>query len=290
LPLRRGAKILVVGKSADSLRNQAGGWTLDWQGMKNRNADFPAGDTILAGIREAAGEANVVFDETAAKADVAGFDAVIAVIGELPYAEMKGDIVAPASLAAGERFPEDLQALRRVAGRGKPVITVFVAGRPLYTNDLMNLSDAFVAAWLPGTEGKGVADVLFRDARGAIAYDFHGTLALRWPRSPDQAAFAKNDGEPLFALGYGLTYANPRPLGTLAGEQGRGARGMLVIPAQAGIQPLLAMLSTKQKTGQELDDARRFPDQAASTSMPSQSRLRGNDEHAPWPLALSPAP
>ena len=215
LPLKRGEKILVVGKSANSLRNQSGGWTLDWQGMKNRNADFRAGDTILAGIRDAAGEANVVFDKTATAANVDTFDAVVAVIGELPYAEMKGDILAPASLAESGRFPEDRQVLERVAGHGKPVITVLVSGRPLYANDLMNLSDAFVAAWLPGTEGKGVADVLFRDARGAIAYDFHGTLAFRWPRTPCQSAFATGDGEPLFALGYGLKYTNPQHLDPL---------------------------------------------------------------------------
>jgi len=137
------------------------------------------------------------------------------VIGELPYAEMKGDILAPASLAESGRFPEDRQVLERVAGHGKPVITVLVSGRPLYANDLMNLSDAFVAAWLPGTEGKGVADVLFRDARGAIAYDFHGTLAFRWPRTPCQSAFATGDGEPLFALGYGLKYTNPQHLDPL---------------------------------------------------------------------------
>jgi beta-glucosidase len=223
LPLKRGAKILVVGKSANSLRNQSGGWTLDWQGMKNRNADFSAGDTILAGIRDAAGEANVVFDKTATAANVDTFDAVIAVLGELPYAEMKGDILAPGSLAESERFPEDRQVLERVAGHGKPVITVLVSGRPLYANDLMNLSDAFVAAWLPGTEGKGVADVLFRDARGAIAYDFHGTLAFRWPRTPCQSAFATGDGEPLFALGYGLKYTNPQhldPLDTPAAASG----------------------------------------------------------------------
>lgn len=215
LPLKRGAKILVVGKSANSLRNQSGGWTLDWQGMKSRNADFLTGDTILAGIREAAGAANVVFDKTAAEANVGAFDAVIAVIGELPYAEMKGDVPAPAGIADSERFPEDLQVLRRVVGHGRPVISVLVSGRPLYTNDLMNLSDAFVAAWLPGTEGKGVADVLFRDARGEIAYDFRGTLAFQWPRSPCQAAFGKDDGRPLFALGYGLKYTNPQHLDPL---------------------------------------------------------------------------
>ncbi|WP_347261496.1 glycoside hydrolase family 3 protein [Rudaea sp.] len=215
LPLRRGAKILVVGKSANSLRNQSGGWTLNWQGMKNHNADFLTGDTILAGIREAAGAANVVLDKTASSAKVESFDAVVAVVGELPYAEMKGDIPFPETIAESRLFPEDLQVLRKVAGHGKPVITVLVSGRPLYANDLINLSDAFVAAWLPGTEGKGVADVLFRDARGAIAHDFHGRLAFQWPRTPCQSAFAKGDGEPLFALGYGLTYANPQTLARL---------------------------------------------------------------------------
>ncbi|MBN8886597.1 MAG: glycoside hydrolase family 3 protein [Rudaea sp.] len=216
LPLRRGAKILVVGKSADSLRNQSGGWTLNWQGMKNRNADFPVGDTILAGIREAAGAKNVVFDETGAASNVGAFDAVIAVIGETPYAEMKGDILPPDNIAESRRFPEDLEVLRRVAGHGKPVVSVLVSGRPLYANDLIDLSAAFVAAWLPGTEGKGVADVLFRDARGAVAYDFTGTLAFKWPRSPCQSSFAAGDGEPLFALGYGLKYTNPQHLGPLA--------------------------------------------------------------------------
>ena len=215
LPLKRGAKILVVGKSANSLRNQSGGWTLDWQGMKGRNTEFLTGDTILAGIREAAGPANVVFDKTASEANVDAFDAIIAVIGELPYAEMKGDILAPASLAESERFPEDRQVLQRIAGHGKPVITVLVSGRPLYTSDLMNLSDAFVAAWLPGTEGKGVADVLFRDAHGAVAYDFHGTLAFRWPRTPCQSAFAADDGEALFALGFGLKYTSSHHLDPL---------------------------------------------------------------------------
>lgn len=216
LPLKRSAKILVVGKSANSLRNQAGGWTLDWQGMKNRNADFLIGDTILAGIRETAGEANVVFDKTATKAKVESFDAVIAVIGELPYAEMKGDILFPDTIAESRHFPEDLEVLRRVAGHGKPVITVLVSGRPLYANELINLSDAFVAAWLPGTEGKGVADVLFRTANGAIAHDFRGTLAFAWPHAPCQTSFAAGDGGPQFARGYGLTYANPQPLGLIA--------------------------------------------------------------------------
>jgi beta-glucosidase len=215
LPLNRGARILVVGKSADSMRNQAGGWSLNWQGMKNHNADFPAGETILAGIRQTIGAANVVFDANAEHAKPGDFDAVIAVIGELPYAEMKGDILRPDSIAASARYPEDLAVLRKVAGQGKPVIAVFVSGRPMYTNDLMNLSDAFVAAWLPGTEGGGIADVLFKDENGVAAFDFRGKLPFAWPRAPCQASFGPGDGEPLFARGYGLKYTNSAHLDAL---------------------------------------------------------------------------
>src|SRR3546814_20262840 len=83
------------------------------------------------------------------------------VIGETPYAETTGDIVPSDTVTHSRHYPEDLAVLEAVAGKGTPVVTVFVSGRPLYANDLINLSDAFVAAWLPGSEGKGVADVLF---------------------------------------------------------------------------------------------------------------------------------
>jgi beta-glucosidase len=219
LPLKRGMKILVVGKSADSLRNQSGGWSLSWQGAKNTNADFPAGDSILAGLRAALGAANVTFRKNAedidTRDDLRTVDAVVAMIGELPSAEMKGDIAAINSVAESSRYPEDLAVLRKVAGRGKPVISVLLSGRPLYASDLINLSDAFVAAWLPGTEGKGVSDLLVAGADGKPAYDFSGRLAFRWPRTPCQSAFAKGDGEALFALGHGLKYTNPQHLGPL---------------------------------------------------------------------------
>jgi beta-glucosidase len=214
LPLAQNKKILVVGRSADSLRNQAGGWSLDWQGAKNTNADFPAGDTILAGIREAAGNANVVYSEDAAAVTPADFDVIIAVLGEGPYAEMKGDIIAPGLLSLTSQHPEDRAVLDRVAGYGKPVVTVLVSGRPLYVSDLINRSDAFVAAWLPGTEGKGIADVLFADARGQSRYDFRGTLPFAWPRSPCQDSF-EGHARPLFERGYGLRYAHPKRLAVI---------------------------------------------------------------------------
>ncbi|HWU71670.1 MAG TPA: glycoside hydrolase family 3 protein, partial [Pseudoxanthomonas sp.] len=204
LPLKRGQRVLVVGKGADSLPNQAGGWSLTWQGTDNANADYPNADSIVAGFREALGADNVTLLASAEGADASQFDAVVAVIGETPYAEMMGDIVPSDTVAHSRRFPEDLAILQAAAKTGKPVITVFLSGRPLYANDLLNLSNAFVAAWLPGTEGKGVADVLVAGADGKPAHDFRGRLTFPWPNlacpAPNKPA--------LFKPGYGLGYAN----------------------------------------------------------------------------------
>jgi beta-glucosidase len=208
LPLARGKKILVVGKSADSMANQSGGWSLTWQGTDNKNSDYPVGDTILAGIRDAAGAANVSYSANGAGVDVGQFDAVIAVIGETPYAEGDGDIGPSGTLRLSGRHPEDMAVLQAVAGKGKPVVTVLVSGRPLYVNDMLNLSDSFVAAWLPGTEGKGVADVLFRSKAGKVNADFRGKLSFSWPKSACQSPLNVGDAQydPLFKFGYGLDY------------------------------------------------------------------------------------
>ena len=216
LPLKPGSKILVVGKSADSLSNQTGGWSLTWQGTDNGNADFPHGETILAGLRQAAGAANVTYSETAQGVDLKPFDAIVAVIGETPYAETMGDIMPSATLRHSDRHPEDLAVLQTVAKGHKPVVVVFVAGRPLYVNNLLNLSDAFVAAWLPGTEGAGVADVLVAGPSGAGPHDFSGTLAMPWPGvpCPDASGSAKATRW-LFAPGYGLRYSGRHAMAAL---------------------------------------------------------------------------
>ncbi|KQV46754.1 glycoside hydrolase family 3 protein [Duganella sp. Root336D2] len=214
LPLARGRKILVVGKSADDIPNQTGGWSLTWQGTDNTNADFPNADSILTGIRAAAGQGNVEFSVDAKGVDLSRFDAVIAVIGERPYAEGDGDIGPSGTLRHSSRYPEDLAVLEAVAGQGKPVITVFVAGRPLFVNDLLNLSDTFIAAWLPGTEGKGVSDLL---VAGPRSYDFGGKLSFSWPQSACQTPLNFGDAgyTPLFALNYGLRKGQRSKLGTL---------------------------------------------------------------------------
>jgi beta-glucosidase len=216
LPLAAGKKLLVVGKAADSMANQTGGWALTWQGTTNSNADFPNADTILAGIRAAAGSANVTFSLDGTGVNPADYDAVIAVIGEGPYAEGDGDIGPSGTLRHSSRYPEDLAVLQQVAGKGKPVVTVFLSGRPLWVNDLMNLSDTFIAAWLPGTEGKGVSDLLVA-SKGAKAYDFKGSLSFSWPKTVCQTPLNVGDANyaPLFAYGYGLKTGVRSRLGKL---------------------------------------------------------------------------
>jgi beta-glucosidase len=213
LPLSPRSKVLVVGKSADSMQNQAGGWTLSWQGTGNSNADFPTGTTILGGLKEALGASNVTFAETADGVDPSKFDAVIAVIGETPYAEGVGDI-GKRSLEAAKLYPGDLAVLDKVHGKGAPVVTVYVSGRPLWVNKELNRSEAFVAAWLPGTEGGGVADML---VRGRNNKDFSGKLSYSWPKTACQTPLNQGqaDYDPLFPLGYGLRGNQTGNVGTL---------------------------------------------------------------------------
>ncbi|TCO55103.1 glycoside hydrolase family 3 protein [Actinocrispum wychmicini] len=213
LPLSPKSKVLVVGKSADSMSDQTGGWTLTWQGTGNTNTDFPHGTTVLTGLKQALGDANVTYSANGDGVDPAKFDAVIAVIGETPYAEGVGDI-GKRSLEAAKLYPGDFTVLDKVHGKGAPVVTVYLSGRLLYTNKEINRSDAFVAGFLPGTEGEGVADML---VRGRDWHDFTGKLSYSWPRAACQTPL--NAGmpgyDPLFPLGYGLTSRQTGNVGPL---------------------------------------------------------------------------
>jgi len=218
LPLTRNGKILVVGKGADKFSIQTGGWTLSWQGTGNSNADFPTGETVLAGIRRLVGDANVTFSENADDVvDLHPFAAVIAVNGETPYAEGVGDIGRTRTLEHAARYPSDLAVLDRVTGKGVPVVTIFFSGRPAYVNKELNRSDAFVAAFLPGTEAGAIADLLFRDERGRIGRGFTGKLSYSWPAAACQTPINVGDTsyDPLFKYGFGLSYRDQVDLAVL---------------------------------------------------------------------------
>jgi len=208
LPLKPSANILVAGGGADNIPQQAGGWSLTWQGGGTTNADFPNAQSIWSGIstavKDAGGSATLSADGRYAKKP----DAAIVVFGEQPYAEFKGD---RPNLEYSPDDKSDLDLLRKLKAAGVPVVAVFLSGRPLWVNAELNASDAFVAAFLPGSEGGGVADVLFRKKDGSVANDFRGKLSFSWPKRPNQYTLNRSDPgyDPLFAFGYGLSYAKP---------------------------------------------------------------------------------
>ncbi|PZQ57438.1 MAG: 1,4-beta-D-glucan glucohydrolase [Novosphingobium pentaromativorans] len=208
LPLKPNAEILVAGKAADSVSQQAGGWSITWQGADLPNSAFPNATSIWKGIEDtvqaAGGTATYAPDGTFAKKP----DAAIVVFGETPYAEFKGDIP---NLEYSPGDKPDLAMLKRLKAAGIPVVAVFLSGRPLWVNAELNASDAFVAAFLPGSEGGGVADVLFSKPDGTVDHDFKGKLGFSWPKRPDQYVLNRRDPnyDPLFPYGYGLSYAQP---------------------------------------------------------------------------------
>lgn len=204
LPLPRTARVLVVGTAANDMKRQAGGWSVSWQARDTTNADYPQATTLLAALRQRLGAAQVTFDADGTKNDPARFDAVIAVLAEQPYAEGEGDVRITENLRHSRRNPDDQAVLQRVAGRGKPVITLLYSGRPLYVNDLANQSDAFIAAWLPGSEGAGLADLLVAPAAGEPAWPgFTGRLSFPWPAGPCQ--FSTHEARPWWPIGGGLS-------------------------------------------------------------------------------------
>jgi beta-glucosidase len=190
LPVAKDApRILVGGAAADDIGIQCGGWTIEWQG---KTGPITAGTTILEGIRRAAGPATQVeFSADGRLSDAATRAAVaIAVVGERPYAEGVGD---RADLALGA---DDLTVIQRLRERSERLVVVLITGRPLLIGDVLPLADAVVVAWLPGSEGVGVADVLFGD------FPFTGKLPYTWPAAMSQ--LPQPAGAALFAYGYGL--------------------------------------------------------------------------------------
>ncbi|MBN1698440.1 MAG: glycoside hydrolase family 3 C-terminal domain-containing protein [Spirochaetales bacterium] len=208
LPLSKSGSVFVAGKNADDIGNQCGGWTISWQGS---SGNITEGTTILQGIRNTIGSSGkVTFSRNGSGAQ--GHDVAVVVIGETPYAESRGDS-NDLSLAS-----EDISVLNTVSNAGIPMVVVLVSGRPMLVTGQIGNWNAFVAAWLPGSEGMGVADVLFGD------YDFSGRLAFTWPRDMGQIPVNVGDAvyDPLFAYGEGLSYGGttPGPTSAPSGQPG----------------------------------------------------------------------
>ena len=195
LPLSKKLKrLVVVGKAADDIGVQCGGWTISWQG--STGPVTRGGTTILTAVRQTVDPStDVIYSKDAS--NISGADAVLAVVGEMPYAEMKGDRTDL------RLSPQDVALVETAHKSGAPLVTVLLSGRPLIPGAALGSSEAFVAAWLPGTEGQGVADVLFGD------YKPTGKLPRTWPATNEQVTNSfkpAESGKPLFPYGFGLTY------------------------------------------------------------------------------------
>ena len=228
LPLQRNQKIILTGSAANDLQKQCGGWSLTWQGDENLLTDFPGATTLKMALEAELGAENVVYDPDLSGELIAG-DTAIVVFGEDPYAEMMGDIKAWQSLEYAtlkRSYMADTQKIRQLYEKGVRVISIFFSGRPLFVNEEISLSDAFVAAFLPGSEGEGITDVLLADAKGKPQYDFVGKLSYSWPNRKRSTTVSRipphipnykvpafeqsplGEHTPLFEYGYGLNYSD----------------------------------------------------------------------------------
>lgn len=210
LPIKPKSKLLVAGVGAQLLSMQTGGWSVTWQGREAANEKFPGATSIFKGLADAlkAVGGSAEYNETGsftAKPDVA-----VVVMGEAAYAEVQGDIQNLATLELEAADKTGLKLLQKFKAQGIPVVAVLLSGRPLWVNKELNAADAFVAAWQPGTEGAGVADVLVAKSDGTPNADFSGRLSFSWPATPCQTPLNKGDADykPLYPFDFGLRYVS----------------------------------------------------------------------------------
>lgn len=256
LPLSSQNKFVVLGSGANDIQKQTGGWSLSWQGDENLiSRDFPRAATLLQAVQSVVGAGNVYTDLEKAPQDAIA----LVVIGEDPYAEMMGDIKGSRTLEYAKikrSYAKDLELLRTLKSSNRKVVTVMFSGRPLYVNEEIQLSDAFVAAWLPGTEAGGITDLLFEE----FGYDFRGRLSFSWPATkcgtsinavpshipnfehPEHEQDVNGEHAPLFPFGYGLSYNRNKSTGmgistnTIKLDVNEGACG--ISAAETATQPL----------------------------------------------------
>jgi beta-glucosidase len=206
LPIKPNQHVLVAGDGANDIAKQSGGWTITWQGTELDNSDFPDATSIYQGIQQAV-TSNGGSTELSEKGEWNKKpDIAVVVFGEEPYAEGQGDVE---TLGYKGGATNDLQLIQKLKAQNIPVVSVFITGRPLWMNAEINASNAFVVAWLPGSEGQGVADVLVADNRGQARYDFTGRLSFEWPNADINVDDVKLPvTEQLLSLGAGLSYGD----------------------------------------------------------------------------------
>ncbi|WP_333776834.1 glycoside hydrolase family 3 protein [Streptomyces sp. IBSBF 3136] len=245
LPLKKSQKVYVAGSNADDIGNQSGGWTVTWQGS---SGNITPGTTILQGMREAGG--NVTYSKDAS-APTAGYDVGVVVVGETPYAEGVGDVGNGHDLTLSAA---DQAAVDKVCAAMKCAVLI-VSGRPQLIGDRLGRIDALVASWLPGTEGGGVADVLYGSR------PFTGQLPVTWPRSAAQLPINVGDAayDPQFPYGWGLTTRTRVPHGgaTALAALARAARAAERAGADRTGRALVteARLIVQRKVGGRIDSA-----------------------------------
>lgn len=195
LPLKKKAKIFVTGPAANDVGIQCGGWTKTWQGDKDGSSKWVNGSTILEGFKRIAGAngGTIITDPE----DIKSASVAVVVLGEKPYAEGKGDD-EKLDLYSGMALSGNKEALDQAKAAGIPVVVILVSGRPRIVTYEIGSWNAFIAAWLPGSEGDAVADVLYGD------YEFSGKLPFTWPASSDKIPVKQGDKSSLFPYGFGL--------------------------------------------------------------------------------------
>ena len=183
-------------------------------------------------------------------------DVAIVVFGETPYAEGAGDL---SNIEYQVGYKSDLAMLEELKGQNIPVISIFTTGRPLWVNKELNASNAFVAVWLPGSEGAGIADVIFKAANGEINHDFTGKLSFSWPKQSDQLVLNRGDEnyDPLFAYGFGLNYQVTDTLGDNLDTSDHGTGQPVIIHATPGTieaEQISAMFGIQTETSTDSGD------------------------------------
>ncbi|MFI8521609.1 glycoside hydrolase family 3 protein [Streptomyces sp. NPDC085481] len=253
LPLKPSQKVYVAGSNADDLGNQTGGWTISWQGSSGRTT---TGTTILEGMRKAAPAAGIAYSKDAS-ASTDGYDVGVVVVGETPYAEGVGDVGNGNDL---ELTAADKAAVDKVCG-AMPCAVLTVSGRPQLIGDRLPAIDALVASWLPGTEGDGVADVLYGKR------PFTGRLPVTWPRSEAQLPVNVGDRsyDPQFPYGWGLTTLAKAPAGGEPVLRALGVAAKVLQSAGRGDSPESrrlverARLIVQERIGQDVTEATARP-------------------------------